>query len=373
MVIRLQVKSQKELIIEYENRRYRYEMRAMGVVSALVSSKCKVVDWLTLIPKNRNIPLVKVRINLLDYEAFIKGEISAKMFGSRLEISQNLFCNGSGNGNTSLQTNQANDSFRKIDLFINPDINARLGNYDDPYKWQLNIIPEISSFLFKGMQVTAEFIIPLENELGEEGDDVRPGKVVLNQTLWFPHQIFSSFSSGYFDPNRYGFSVEFLKFLFNGDLSFSAKVDYTGFLLYMDKQWYYSDLNKWTYLLNGTYQFSPLDFSVSLSQGRFLLGDMGWRIDVLRSFGETDIGFFAIKTNAETLGGFRLHIPIFPMRRLAPYRIRASPPLYFDRTYRYRFTDYGTSISTGCSLRDFIKKLVPSYIRNNIEEFKLGN
>lgn len=373
VVVRLRVKPKKELIIEYENRRYRYEMRAMGVVCALVSSKIKHIDWLTLIPKNRDIPLVQVRIHLQDYDSFIKGEISTKIFASRLEISQNLLSNESGNGNTSLQTNQTNDSFRKIDLFINPDINARLGNYDDPYKWQLNIIPEISSFLFKGMKATAELIIPLENELGEEGDDIRPGRVVLNQTLRFPDHIFGSFSSGYFAPNRYGFSAEILKFLLNGNLSFGAKVDYTGFLLYMDKRWFYSDLNKWTYFLNGTYRFSPLDFYVSLSQGRFLLGDVGWRIDVLRSFGETDIGFFAIKTRAETIGGFRLRLPIFPMRRLAPYRIRASPPLYFDRTYRYSYTDSGTSISTGCSLRDFMKKLVPSYIRNNIEEFKLGN
>lgn len=135
------------------------------------------------------------------------------------------------------------------------------------------------------MKGTAELIIPLEIELSEEGDDLRPGKILLNYTFRFPDNIFSSLNLGYFDPNRYGFSVEVLKFLLNGNLSFGAKVDYTGFLIYMDKRWYYSDLNKWTYLLNGTYQFSPLDFSVSLSQGRFLLGDMGWRIDVLRSFG----------------------------------------------------------------------------------------
>jgi len=366
-------RSQQEVIVEYENRRYRYELRAMGVVCALVSSKAEHVGWLTLIPKNRDIPLVQVRINLRDYDAFIKGEISKKTFASRLEISQDPISYEPDSGNSSFRTNQANGSFRKIDLVINPDINVRLGNYDDPYKWQLNIIPGISSYLFKGMKATAELIIPLENELDEGGNDVRPGKIVLNHTIRLPGNFFSSISSGYFDLNRYGLSVECLKFLLNGNLSFSAKVDYTGFLIYIDKQWYYSDLNKWTYLLSGTYQFSPLDFSISLAQGRFLAGDRGWRIDVLRSFGETDIGFFAIKTNAETLGGFRLHIPIFPMRRLTPSRIRASPPLYFDRTYRYSYNDSGKSISTGPVLMDFIKKLVPSYIRNNVEELKLEN
>lgn len=192
VVVRCRLKEKKEVIVEYENRRYRYEMRAMGVVCALASSKCKRIDWLTLIPKNRDIPLVQVRINLQDYDSFIKGEISKKIFASRLEISQGLFSNESGTEDISVQTNQANDSFRKIGLFINPDINARLGNYDDPYKLQLNIIPEVSSFLFKGMKTTAELIIPLENELSEEGDDLRPGKVLLNHTFRFPNNIFSS-------------------------------------------------------------------------------------------------------------------------------------------------------------------------------------
>jgi hypothetical protein len=295
------------------------------------------------------------------------------MFGSRLEISQDPATYESGSSDMLYRTNPANNSFRKIDLFINPDINARLGNYDDPYKWQINIIPEISTFPLKGMKASAEIIIPLENEWGEEGEDVRPGKVMLNQTWRFPHQIFSSFSSGYFEPNRYGFSIELLKFLFNGDLSISAKADYTGFLIFFDKHWYYSDLNNWTYLLSCAYQFSPLDFSVSLSQGRFLMGDAGWRADVVRSFGEIDVGFFAIKTSAEKLGGLSFSLPIFPMRRLAPRRIRVNPPLYFGRTYRYLFTDYGTSVYTGCLVRDFMKRLTPGYIRNHAKEFKVGD
>ena len=373
VAIRLDVDEKQEVTIEYENRRYRYELRAMGLVCRLVASLCPGIDWLTLIPKHRDIPLVMVRISLPDYEGFTRGEIATSDFASRIEISQDIRIAEPGAGATSYQTGSGNGSSGKIDLFIHPDVNVRLGNYDDPYKWQLNIIPEMCSFPFKGTQASIELIIPLKNELGEEGDDIRPGKVMLNHTRRLGGQIFGSLSVGYFDLHRYGISAELLRFLLNGNLSVSARVDYTGFLIYMDKRWFYSDLNKWTYLLSGVYQFSALDFSVGLSHGRFIMGDVGWRVDALRSFGEIDIGFFAIQTDAEKIGGLNFRVPLYPMRRSAPHRMRVSPPLYLSRCYRYRYTDYGTGISTGSSLRDFNKRLTPGYIRNHVEEFRRVN
>ena len=88
------------------------------------------------------------------------------------------------------------------------------------------------------------------------------------------------------------------------------------------------------------------------------------RFDLLRRFGEVEIGFFALKTGRGRNGGFNFSIPIFPPRYLPTGRIRISPAQAFPWEYHYKGLPLGgIQYNTGNDLDAFMKRLNPDYIK----------
>jgi hypothetical protein len=148
-----------------------------------------------------------------------------------------------------------------------------------------------------------------------------------------------------------------------------GQVGRVGYLSYRDGIWYYSDIVTDVYLLTLKYAFPLVDFYISGAYGKFLFGDVGWRVDFTRTFRELDLGFFGIKSEGKLLGGIRISFPLFPSRH-RPFsgRLRVRSPVTFPWTYRYRPENGGFLLSN--AIENFQKRLLPSYIKNNVVEIR---
>jgi hypothetical protein len=144
--------------------------------------------------------------------------------------------------------------------------------------------------------------------------------------------------------------------------------------MYLKHVWYYSSVSTWTYLISGEYRFAGLDFTVKASYGKFLYQDTGWRFDATRQFGETDIGFYTVVTEAGRNGGFSVSIPIFPSKRLYPGRIRINPAPYFPWAYRYTsLPEAGIVYETRNNVDGFLKNLFPDFVKGQVTKAAVKN
>ena len=362
--------SEGKTVVEYENRRYRSQPMGVGVVLALATAERPDVRSIVLILKRRNVPLVQIACVPEDYRGFIAGTVSSSEFASRLEVSRSL---GSWDG---YRTAEGNRSYFKVDAVVGPQVKALFGRAGDWARLQINVVPRVSMRMAKGLALTTQVILPLENELGafdKSGDYVRPGRSLVSGVVRLPRNTFLWGSLGYFDLERYGFSAEGLWTTSDGRFSLGGLLGLTGFQAYQDG-WQHSELSDWTYLLRSKYRWTSVDLSITGTVGRFLYGDVGGRLDLVRTFGEVSLGFFGIRTTAnrygKLIGGFSVRVPIYPPRRRAPGRFRIGVPRSFPWAYRYRGEGSGVVLSERYSLMGWLEDISPSYLRNNVLDMK---
>ncbi len=346
-------------VVTYENRIYRYEIRALEEVMRQVLSQVPGHQSVTFIPQNRGIPLVAVTVATHTEGAQDRAFVAA----SDISLDVDAYALG------SLQ--KANRSFRKVDLIIHPQFKARFGNLEDAIESQINLAPEITTSLWKGMRLSAQVIIPLQNELSPEGDYVRPGLVTLNQTLRLPESVFVSATAGQFTQNRYGIDAAVKKYFAHGRWAVRANAGYTGYASYRKGDGAHGPLDVLTAFLSVEYYVPRYDLVVGTTYGQFLYEDQGWRVDVLRRFGEVEIGFFALRTALGSNGGFNLTIPLFPHKytRMGAVRIRTAEA--FPLEYRYRgLPRGGIQYDTDNRIHPFLKRLHPVYVSNQLAGFQ---
>jgi hypothetical protein len=358
----VQVSSETEGTIRayYENRIYRYDLRAMGVVLALVNESVAAPWKVEIIPLEAGVPIVSVAARSDDYVRFTSGELDEKTFAASLAISTDPpvpDLEGSANG-----------SFRRIDVSAGPTFAIELEQIDDSMRGQFNIVPQLEADLLRGLSGTAQLVIPVVDEFEEQASGVRPGRVTLDW-LYRRGPAVSLFRAGLFNPDRYGLSLGGGGWVWGDRFLLTARGDLTGKLAVLDGVWEYSDVGVFTYSLGAQYRYPFLDVAVKASFGRFLGEEDGGRFDIVRAFGELDIGFFAIKTESESLGGILVDVPLPLARYSRPsgFRFKTVPALTFE--YRSEVTRAGLMPGGGLSIENLYKGLAPTFIRNNVSEW----
>lgn len=356
-----------EVIIAYENRVFRFEARAMIEVLRIAFRGVAVPANTVLIPQNRAVPLVAVLLDSSACHRFLAGNRSESPGGITVRFDCEPYWRRLRNRTL------ANASKMKLDVLVHPQFKAQFGSPNDAVESQINLAPAASTMLWKGMSLSGQWILPVQNEMEYEGDYARPGLLTLNQTVRLPSNTFVSGTAGYFTEHRYGVDLEAKTFWKNGRRAAGLRLGYTGFAAYLKNVWYYDDLSDWNAIAYAEVRFPSLDLVSKLSGGRFLYGDEGFRLDMVRQFGESTIGFFTVYTNGGRNGGFQVSLPVFPARRMRPNRIRVSPALYFPWSYRYRgLPVYGIEYETGQKVDGFMKNCNPDFIVNQLNAWPAG-
>jgi hypothetical protein len=350
-------------IVAYENRVVRFEARALREALQIVARRVERGGRCVLIPQNRGVPLIAVSADsaVLSFCANAgTGEaLPASGFAASLDV-EPYWTRVRG-------LPRENSPYRKADIVVHPQFRAQFGNVLDAVQSQVNLAPAVSTVPAGGLSVSAQWIFPLQNELGYEGDHDRPGFLTVNQTVRMSGRTFVSGTIGYFSEHRYGADLEILKFSRNGRWAADFNAGFTGFAAWVDRGWIYSDPADWTFFCEGAYRVPSLDLTLKAGAGKFTYQDNGVRVEAVRQFGETSVGFYAVDTNRGKNGGFSVSIPVFPSRRLSPRRIRVGPALVFPWSYRYRgLPDFGIRYETQNGLDDFMKGLNPDFVKSRL-------
>lgn len=362
------VEADRRVVATFEDRVYRYDIQGVQKVIQAVMPLIGEGSELVLIPLRRGMQIETITVPAASYHAFIRREISKDVFINTLEVSLE------NPGYRPKTRGKSNRTTLKTDVILRPQLVAEFGNFDEPVETQVNLIPEVSLMLWRGAHLTGQIIIPLQNELAEEGDNIRPGLLTWNQTVRGPSNLLASMSLGYFSHNRYGFDGEARKYVYNGRIAAGIRLGYTGFLNYRAGEWLYGDLEILTYAADIIYQVVPeYNLTLQATYAKFLFGDKGWRFDAHRTFGEFEIGFYGIlsRNRAGSNAGARVTIPLPFRKHMRPSRVRIRSAERFQWAYRYRNLPLeGMLYQTGNGLENFWGQLSPAFLKNRLSELK---
>ena len=358
----LHISDHREIIIEYENRFFRNELTALSRVFKYASQLLVSFDTFIIIPKNRNIPIVSIIARQSDIRHFLNREMSEEEFANAITINHGFSKN---RNHFFYNTEQQQNSFLKSDIIIYPGFKAQFSRPGDPAQLQLSLQPTIETPIATGMQLEAQLNIPFYTELQTPTFSAEFSKVIFNYMMHPFSGQFLSLSIGSFDMGYKGISCEYAKYFWNGQLALSSKLDY------MTRSDSWNTEFKPHYLVKAKYRFPAVDFTIDAAAGHFLFDDNTWRISIIRSFGELDLGFMGIWS--KTIGiltGMIVNIPFPVSRHAAPGKFRVIAPNSIPWQYRYLPLNDGYILDTGTEIDSFMKRLFPSYILNNLHELR---
>ena len=361
------------VFVTFENRRYRDNGRSIAEVIQIIDKSILSDEpiELNLILLFQNVPMLLVNVNLEDFRNLKKQIIDINVFETKLLVTSDY--DAAFENLKTLET--ANRSLFKADLVVIPKVKTQFGNFDNPVQSNINLIPELNFQLAKGLSFKGQIIIPLQNDFyfDEEGKEVRPGNITLNQFVRLKDDFYLNVSAGFFNKNRAGGNLEMRKNFANGQFSIGTNLGYTTGYSYTGYRTNYLDYEKYlTALLELEYRYLPFDLTGRLQVGNFLYNSTGARFDVVRQFGEVNIGFFALFASGDINGGFNFAIPLPPRKYTKLKYVRIRPSERFKWEYRAKgFPESGTLYNTGHNLSGLFLDLNKNQIKNQIiREFK---
>ena len=263
-----------------------------------------------------------------------------------------------------------NRSRFKPDIVVIPQLRTQFGNFDNPVQSNINLIPELNLQIAKGLTFKGQYIFPVQNDyfFDEEGKTMRPGNITLNHFMRLNDDFYVNTTVGLFNKNRAGLNLEIRKIFSDGKFSIGANLGLTTGYSYTGYQTVYLDYEQYlTALLELEYRYVPFNLTGMLQAGNFLYNSLGARINVLRQFGEVNVGFFMLITEDVFNGGFMIGIPLPPRKYTKLKYARIRPSHRFNWEYRAKgFPTSGAMYNTGHDLFVTFLDLNPNQIKSQI-------
>lgn len=356
------------LMIGYENRRYRFEARALAGVMILLSETSDLTAReVQIVVYHQFVPIILVGYDPIEMKEFLQNNTSGENFCQSLRVV--LFPDGF---NEKEFKEFRNKSFFKTDLAVIPNWRVQFGDFDRPVQSNINLIPELNTAFTKGLSFKGQVIIPLQNNFyfDEEERKVRPGNITLNQFVRLKDDFFISLTGGFFNLNRAGLNIDIKKYLLNGDLVLGAEAGVTGYHSFtgLDPK-YFEDGEFRTAFLMAAYTYQPYDATAIVRIGNFLYNNPGIRVDVFRQFREVRIGFFALVSSGDVNGGFNFSIPLPPRKYTNPLieTLRIRPSENFKWEYKAQgFPESGKIYTTEHSIFEMMLEYNPDFVKKQI-------
>jgi len=251
---------------------------------------------------------------------------------------------------------------RSLDFIAGPLISYEVGRLTDPLQMMFQMEARAEINPWAGALLAGSVVFPVYNDFSESDDhpdvnEVRPGIATLEQYAWIPKVALASATAGIFADNRYGVSFGAARPLAQGAVLLDSQVDYTGFIAFNTDGIKRTDPEDLTGFGGITWRPPWRDMSLRLRGGRFVYGDDGAEVQFLRSFGDFDIAFFAIRAGGLDVEGVRLGFPIPPLTRPTQSPVRALPIQKFSLSYRTDATPVGAYLYGPASRETFLRQL----------------
>lgn len=323
----------------YENRIFAHnELDALARVLAVTAPLAPVtISDVSAIVERAAIPILAISLPLDQYRRFMKGEIDDVTLASTVVVEnargdQN-YKNEDGNRQSLIpivtaNTGKRNSSFGHSDIFLRPGLQTRVATEVFGFGTGFDLLPELELPLARGLGLNALGVIPLGGPL--KSPKTTYDRLSLSYAFKPSSSLLARAHVGRFPNRRDGLVTELLwrpsagKFLgraalglIDGQVNSNQKITYVG---------------------EGRYYFSRLDFSARVAGGRFVEGDKGFLFGVTRRFGNTEIGLELRDTDIGRAGVVTLGIPLGPKRVGRPSTVRLRPPDFLDYNHRSLLT-----------------------------------
>lgn len=369
--IEIQVASGPTIWISYENRRFRNEVLALGAVLASSAHRFSFCHRIVLIPKYRNVTIKYITVEPERFEQWLQDQISLDEFFDGISIGWHPISPAPYPGYVA---SECQSSAFKFDFSLIPGCNAQFAQPNDPAQLQFNVTSNISFTVAKGLQVNGQLFTAVYDEFQRFGHKNRTGFLQIQQLIRLPFQSFLSLNAGRFEFGCSGISSQLKHFLWRDRASFSVRVDWVD--AHSIGQWLSISRpirNRCSYLFQTDFRFEPVDVHLRVSWGRYLLGDSGWRIDIMRRFRELELEFMGVWSQSlEFLTGMTVRIPFPMIRQAIPSRFRLTAPRSITWDYRYLPCYDGLILNTGESFERVADQLTFSFLRANSHYLKMA-
>ncbi len=329
--------SEEDLTIGVENNIYRWNVRGISAALDKVSEQAPSEGMIRLVMLRFGIPQVMITVPAEQWQNAHDSTLKHTL-DSTLQVSYRL----QKAWQTIRDQKPENRNTFKFDFVFYPQFYLTNLTFNTIYEVQFNIAPALQLSLWKGMQLTAQVILPIysyNGVFGEEGKLVRPGFLVLSQDFRLPGPVFGNISIGNFNNYRYGVDFNLMYPFPNQRWDVGLNAGLTGYSIFRKDGWEFGKLETVTFFVSAGYYLPRFNLRFRASAGRFLYGDYGGRFDLTRMFGETAIGFYAAYSIETSDGagypnaGFHVSIPFPPGKRLKHRRLRVDLARYFEWEY----------------------------------------
>ncbi|MDR0995792.1 MAG: YjbH domain-containing protein [Tannerella sp.] len=319
----------QELVAAFSNKVYREPARALLEALKCLLPQTVQPGGLRLIYLEERVPQVALSLDAAEWRAYQKGRLSLPELVNALHISYDT----GDYDELAASHAAAKRSPGRIDLVLYPRLWLDNAWFNKLYGVAFDLAPALEMGLWKGASLTAQVILPLLNNVNGERDYIRPGFLLFRQAWRFPKNFFATFSIGNFNADRFGADFELRYRASSGLWSASLEAGQTGSSTIENGHWRLSQWQHTTGAASFTWRPAFYGLRFDFTAQRYLHGDYGFRFDLSRHFGETVIGFYALRTGGLYNGGFRFAVPL-PRRKRAQRRaFRLRLPEYFDWEY----------------------------------------
>jgi hypothetical protein len=350
------------IVVEYENRAFRNELTALGVVLGAAAEAAQADAEIVAVPRRRDVPVIAVIADAGPMRRFMQGESMRGGLRAMLRVSQDVrrFTRPQAGDE---ETRLANRSRGQLDLTAEPHLTYQLGQAEDPFWADLLLQPGAEVQLGRGMLAGVRGDVILDR--GEARWDrayvshvMRPGdrRLVLASTVgqvaprlgaWHAEGLLAS------DDDRFRLGASFTllgRHLFDLDAGVHSR----------------------STLGVAEYEVQPLDLTLRASGGRFLFGDEGGRLDAVRRFGERELTLTTICTDLGDRWAFSLRLPLGPAKLPPPRCGRLRWAEAWEVGYHSTIADLGGTIDYDFSLTSFRDELSGPYLLAHPEELRGG-
>ena len=311
----------------YEDNIYRFPPDGLYNVLNSLDINDGVVK-IKVIILNKGIPIIEMSFNKDVFIEYRNGDITIEEF---LASSKIAFTK-----EKKVAQKIINRSYFKTDLSLRFTLDYALGDFENSIKQRVNFQPMVNSDLSKGVNLQGYYNIPKFNEL--ESIEPQIGILRLSNDFKLNQYGFLNINYGFFTSNRFGVTLNYLKFLYQDKLRFKFHIGSTRFgrlnkdliLFYQPNNYLYTDFHG-----DLAYRINTYDVDVVYRYGSFIGGDIGYSIQVRRFKNQRFIGLFYKKTNFGKMIGFDFSIPI-PIRkynRKRPIRLKLYDNFYLPYNY----------------------------------------
>ena len=366
------VEHDNELVVGFENKRYRSEIEALSKVLKLVYHQEDPFMSVVLIAHKMQMPIAQIVVPRDKLDSLFEKKITPKAFSEIVDVSYV----GATYSNLLKQA-EASNTFRfGVDLFFEPKLRFQLGSLDHPFRFHYRVLPGLETSFWKGQKLVLQASVPLYSHYVDTYNYVSPHIIKFEQNLRLGKGLYSRLNIGWFTEKRYGVDIELLKYLFDGRLMLRANGGYTGHMLYVKKGNYglsntkyetssieFDALDYSQYFLNIEYRIPKYDLVVGAGYGKYLYENNAYSFDLYRHFNECVFGVHAIFSETGHNFGFNISLPLLPSQYYQNKKFSLRPSKYIK--YSYLATqDYVGAYHTGSIINEVIRELNPKMIEN---------